>query len=371
MSTIISSPFQFDSTATRDACVTALGLDLSLLGVDDFVTNTDTYKLLDRTTHGNKIILSNSASPTTLVVQNDTAGGFQNKDKITIIRTGAGAVTISQGVGSTLRHTETLVLRKQYSVVQLVRTAANTWVVLGDTAASDITEQPLIVGTQIDVLANNVDPAYVAGNNTTLIGQVSCLGTGVYSTYSTINFPYMYGCPAEVELSGITFGRSTSTLGSIDLADINDTTGLEFRIGISFLPMGSSDWIKAGVKFTGTGGGNIDAQLIVDNTLVGGGPYPFTTSNSIRIVHDAPTSTFKLEVAGSTALTAYGVGVLPEGTYTRLFLDANTTATTIAIPAIVGEYNGYGFNKLIRLKTSSNRSYELVARDLANIDGML
>ena len=80
-----------------------------------------------------KMIESTSASAVTITVRADaTVPGFAVGDQIMILQSGAGQVTIA-GDGATVNATPGLNLRTQWSSATLIKRAANTWVLIGDT----------------------------------------------------------------------------------------------------------------------------------------------------------------------------------------------------------------------------------------------
>jgi len=82
-----------------------------------------------------KMIESTSATAVTITVRADaTVAGFAVGDQIMILQSGAGQVTIA-GNGATVNATPGLTLRTQWSSATLIKRAANTWVLIGDTSA--------------------------------------------------------------------------------------------------------------------------------------------------------------------------------------------------------------------------------------------
>ena len=84
------------------------------------------------------LITSTSAAAVTLTITNDTTLSLSTTygQIVEIIQTGSGQVSFAQGSGVTIQSigsTSTAPkLRTQYSSASLVRTAANTWVIIGD-----------------------------------------------------------------------------------------------------------------------------------------------------------------------------------------------------------------------------------------------
>lgn len=84
-----------------------------------------------------KMIEMNSSSATVLTVPTDATVNFPIGTYIVILRTGAGSVTIEGQVGVpsgvTINFTPGQTLRAQWSMATLIKRAANTWVLSGDT----------------------------------------------------------------------------------------------------------------------------------------------------------------------------------------------------------------------------------------------
>lgn len=90
---------------------------------------------LSSTTERDTIIEVNSASATTLTIPADDGLNFPVGTTLDVIQTGAGQVTIAGATGVTVNATPGLKLRAQWSSVTLLKRAANSWLVFGDTAA--------------------------------------------------------------------------------------------------------------------------------------------------------------------------------------------------------------------------------------------
>lgn len=90
-----------------------------------------TLVLADR----NKIVEMGVATANTLTVPPDSSVLFPTGTHITVIQTGAGQCTVTQGAGVTVNATPGLKLRAQWSGATLIKRAANTWVLIGDLSA--------------------------------------------------------------------------------------------------------------------------------------------------------------------------------------------------------------------------------------------
>lgn len=80
-----------------------------------------------------KVIEVNSASATNVTVPQNSSVAFPVGSVIEVCQLGAGQVTILAGTGTTLRASNGLKLRAQYSAVSLRKRATNEWLVSGDT----------------------------------------------------------------------------------------------------------------------------------------------------------------------------------------------------------------------------------------------
>lgn len=78
-----------------------------------------------------RVVEMNSSSPTVLTVPTDDIVNFPLGTQIIVIRAGTGAVSIQSS--ATLNATPGLNLRAQWSMAVLIKRAANSWVVSGDT----------------------------------------------------------------------------------------------------------------------------------------------------------------------------------------------------------------------------------------------
>lgn len=79
-----------------------------------------------------KVVEVTSASATNVTVPQNSSVAFPVGTVIEVCQMGAGQVTIVQGTGSTLRASNGLKLRAQYSSASLRKRATNEWVVAGD-----------------------------------------------------------------------------------------------------------------------------------------------------------------------------------------------------------------------------------------------
>ena len=83
----------------------------------------------------NKIVEMGVGTANTLTVPPDSTVTFPTGTHITIIQTGSGQCTVTQGSGVTINATPGRKLRAQWSGATLIKRAADTWVLIGDLSA--------------------------------------------------------------------------------------------------------------------------------------------------------------------------------------------------------------------------------------------
>ncbi len=81
---------------------------------------------------GDLLLLSNGATAATVNI--NTGLGFTAGQRIDCIQTGSGQITFAGT--ATINGTPTLKLRAQYSAASIICTGTNTYIVIGDMAAS-------------------------------------------------------------------------------------------------------------------------------------------------------------------------------------------------------------------------------------------
>jgi len=82
-----------------------------------------------------KFVTLNNASAIALTVPLESSVNYAIGTSIDLVQLGAGQVTVAGAGGVTVNATPGLKLRAQYSAATLVKTASNTWVLVGDIAA--------------------------------------------------------------------------------------------------------------------------------------------------------------------------------------------------------------------------------------------
>jgi hypothetical protein len=81
-----------------------------------------------------KLVTLTNASAITVTMPSDATEAIPVNSTIDFAVLGAGMVTFAPGSGATVNGTPSLITRAQYSVVMLVKIAANTWLAVGDLA---------------------------------------------------------------------------------------------------------------------------------------------------------------------------------------------------------------------------------------------
>lgn len=82
-----------------------------------------------------KFVTLNNAAAIALTVPLESSVNYAIGTSIDFLQLGAGQVTVAGASGVTVNATPGLKLRAQYSAATLVKTASNTWVLVGDIAA--------------------------------------------------------------------------------------------------------------------------------------------------------------------------------------------------------------------------------------------
>jgi hypothetical protein len=75
-----------------------------------------------------------SAANITITLPQDSAATYTTGSLIHVLRGGTQTVTFAAGTGATVNYTYGLTLRAQWSAATLLKSAANTWTIIGDTA---------------------------------------------------------------------------------------------------------------------------------------------------------------------------------------------------------------------------------------------
>lgn len=82
----------------------------------------------------NTILQFDSSSSTTITVPTDASVAFDNGTQIMIVQQGVGQVTVAAATPATttVRSANGLKAADQYSIISLIKTSTNNWVVGGD-----------------------------------------------------------------------------------------------------------------------------------------------------------------------------------------------------------------------------------------------
>ena len=94
----------------------------------------DTYTV--QLTDAHKVVTLNKATAFTVTVPLDSTALFQIGDQVNLLQTGVGQVTVAGDAGVTLSSQGSkLKLNGQFSIATLIKVAANSWVLVGNTVA--------------------------------------------------------------------------------------------------------------------------------------------------------------------------------------------------------------------------------------------
>ena len=123
------------------------GGDVTLTGVQTLTNKTLTAPIITIATNAqaasytlvltdqSDLVEISNASANTLTVPPESSVAFPVGTTITILQTGAGQTTLTQGAGVTINGTPGLKLRAQWSSATLIKRATDTWVAIGDLSA--------------------------------------------------------------------------------------------------------------------------------------------------------------------------------------------------------------------------------------------
>ena len=100
-----------------------------VLSINDQIGATYTITAADGV---NRLIRMNNASAMTLTVPNSSTLVLAIGTSILVQRLGAGTLTIAGAGGVTIQTASSVTARAQYSMVRLIQTVLNTWLLTGD-----------------------------------------------------------------------------------------------------------------------------------------------------------------------------------------------------------------------------------------------
>jgi hypothetical protein len=137
--TVVASTFEGNLTGTSSSAnfvshTGVVGLSTNYSSLNVAINSQSASYTLVLSDAGKMVEISN-ASANNLTVPADSTADFPIGTQISILQTGSGQTTVTNAVGVTINGTPGLKLRTQWSIATLIKRAANTWVLLGDTAA--------------------------------------------------------------------------------------------------------------------------------------------------------------------------------------------------------------------------------------------
>lgn len=106
----------------------------SLKSINSFVTKSSTSNTLALSDFGNLIKISN-ASSNTLTVPTNASVAFTIGSEINLVQIGAGQTTVVGDTGVTVRSSNGLKFRAQYSSATLIKIDTDEWLLVGDVSA--------------------------------------------------------------------------------------------------------------------------------------------------------------------------------------------------------------------------------------------
>lgn len=118
-----------NASATYATKVEAATKDIEVVSVDS-----TTYPVTAGEIYG--LLVVSASVATSIVIPPDSSINFNIGSSFSVLRTGTANVTISPATGVTVSGTPGTRLRTQYSFATCLKIAANTWVVIGDTAVA-------------------------------------------------------------------------------------------------------------------------------------------------------------------------------------------------------------------------------------------
>jgi hypothetical protein len=106
--------------------------NLQTLSTPTFSSNNYTLVIGDK----DKVLLANNASTAgTVTIPPESSVAFVNGTVVTIVQTGSGQLTLTQGAGVTINSDSSKKkLTGQYASAQLIKTGTDTWLAIGNLA---------------------------------------------------------------------------------------------------------------------------------------------------------------------------------------------------------------------------------------------
>lgn len=118
-----------DITGTGDISITGTVIAQSTINAQTGTTYTTVLG------DASKLVTLSNASAITVTIPPNSSVAYPVGTKIDLAQTGAGQVTVAAGSGVTVNSTPTLKLRAQYSAATCIKTATDTWLLVGDLAS--------------------------------------------------------------------------------------------------------------------------------------------------------------------------------------------------------------------------------------------
>jgi len=122
----------FYNGANESMTITSDGNVVFQVGINAQTGTTYTTVLADQS----KLVTLNNGSAITLTIPANSSVAYPVGTKIDFAQLGAGQVTFAGASGVTVNSTPTLKLRAQYSGASCIKTATDTWLLVGDLASS-------------------------------------------------------------------------------------------------------------------------------------------------------------------------------------------------------------------------------------------
>ena len=129
-SAIVQSPTPPSDTTVLWADTSQVGIEENVRYLKTVSTTTYTLVLADR----GKLLLCANAAAQTVTVPTNASAAFVIGTQLDLVQTGAGVLTIAAAGGVTVNATPSLAFRAQYSAASLIKTATDTWLLVGDLA---------------------------------------------------------------------------------------------------------------------------------------------------------------------------------------------------------------------------------------------
>lgn len=185
------------------------------------VTISTTSATLIAATHANRLLICNNASPITLTLSTDGAGGWANDDSINAIQYGAGSVTIVAGAATLRAPTATTaVTLAQYKLVGATRVGTNEWTLTestGGTGSASNIENAAIsqIGYVLPSGFTNTDFTFLGVRSSNNIA----IDSSTYAGYGggTLNFRGLYvnAAAATAARTGGFYNNNMTLLGNV------------------------------------------------------------------------------------------------------------------------------------------------------------